>query len=76
MDPTWGAGFIKDSEFIKRLSFDYFEMLPGKAIKSHMPFDPLWQLSEYPINNEQFKNGYRKAGGKTNYFDYCEIILE
>ena len=33
---------------------DYFMMKPEKAIKSHMPFDPLWQFLNYPITSTEF----------------------
>jgi hypothetical protein len=32
-------------------------MLPSEAIKTHMPFDYLWQFSKEPISNREFYNG-------------------
>lgn len=40
-DPTWDAG---------QGSFRYFMVRPELFIQTHMPFDPLWQLLEKPVN--------------------------
>src|SRR5665647_1467877 len=40
-DPTWD----KDC----RGNTKYFLVNPAQFIESHMPFDPLWQLLEYPL---------------------------
>jgi len=61
-DPTWGSGFIQNSKFIQHIDDNYFKMSPDRAIKTHMPFDPLWQLLNYPISNLEFcnKNTYQR----------------
>lgn len=48
-DPTWD----KDS----RGNTKYFLIEPAQFIESHMPFDPLWQLLEYPLTTGEFKRG-------------------
>ena len=55
-DPTWGSGFIQNSKFIQHIDDNYFKMSPDRAIKTHMPFDPLWQLLNHPISNLEFGN--------------------
>jgi len=55
-DPTWGSGFIQNSKFIQHIDDNYFKMSPDRAIKTHMPFDPLWQLLNHPISNLEFCN--------------------
>lgn len=48
-DPTWDNGF--------RGSLNYFMLTPEEFIESHMPFDPLWQLLEYPVSDQGFRRG-------------------
>lgn len=47
-DPTWGASTWQGGELVKRLSYEYFMVEPADFIKSHMPFDPMWQLLYQP----------------------------
>jgi hypothetical protein len=48
-DPTWDAG--NQQQF-------YYYLLPAQTfIHTHMPFDYLWQLMEYPITHKAFKQG-------------------
>ena len=53
-DPTWGAGYIRFERFHKKFSFDYYMANPDSFIKTHMPFDPIWQLKEFPITHKDF----------------------
>jgi hypothetical protein len=55
VDPTWGSGYVKDSVFIRSRNENYFLRSPEVMLRSHMPFDPLWQLVETPIDHEDFK---------------------
>ena len=49
-DPTWDEG--------KRANAAYFLIHPTQFIETHIPFDPLWQLLEHPVNiNSHEKNG-------------------
>jgi len=73
-DPTWGAGYMEDTLFVKKLNNKYFKVAPDKFINSHIPFDPLWQLLYYPITKQEFLN--RKPSSKNkNYFNFIDTIL-
>jgi hypothetical protein len=48
-DPTWDAGPGGRTNF--------FLVTPTEFITSHMPFDPLWQLLQYPASNREFSRG-------------------
>ncbi|MEO6135618.1 MAG: transglutaminase domain-containing protein [Ginsengibacter sp.] len=66
-DPTWDEK--NDSHTI------YYMIEPKDFIRTHMPFDPLWQLLEYPIQHEQFyKNNFSK-NSKTPYFNFQDSII-
>ena len=65
-DPTWDEG--------SGLNSKYFLVQPTEFIESHMPFDPLWQLLNYPISHEQFYSGniYKKTIPRISIF---QILL-
>lgn len=71
-DPTWGAGFVKDRKFEKKLNSTYFMIEPSKMIKTHMPYDYLWQFMEHPFSAQDFEDGYRWSDNF--YFDYQDSI--
>lgn len=73
-DPTWGSGFFQNSKFIHHIDDTYFKMSPDKAIKTHMPFDPLWQLLNYPISNLEFCNKKTDQKKETIFFDFLDTI--
>lgn len=73
-DPTWGAGYMEDTLFVKKLNNKYFKVAPDKFINSHIPFDPLWQLLNYPITKKEFPD--RKPVSKNNkYFNFIDTML-
>ena len=46
-DPTWGSGYIYEDLFVRKIDNTYFKANPKFIIKSHMPFDYLWQFLNY-----------------------------
>ena len=64
-DPTWDAGFSTATH--------YFLVPPSQFIESHMPFDPLWQLLEYPISHKEFRQGFTR-GQKEERFNYIDSV--
>lgn len=65
-DPTWDAGYA---------SYMYFLVPPGEFIRSHMPFDPLWQLLEHPITHNNFKRGNFSIIKNTPVFHYKDSVI-
>ncbi|HSN62015.1 MAG TPA: transglutaminase domain-containing protein [Ferruginibacter sp.] len=61
-DPTWGSGYINKGKFYKKINNDYYKVSPATLIKSHMPFDYLWQFLHYPITNQEFYTCKGAAG--------------
>lgn len=54
-DPTWGAGSLNEKKrFVKKYSPIWYETIPSEMIKTHMPYDPIWQLQE-PISYKDFE---------------------
>lgn len=66
VDPTWGSGYIDNNKFVSKISNEFFKADPSSLIKTHMPFDPMWQLLDYPISFRQFSD--------TSYIDNKDKI--
>lgn len=67
-DPTWGAGVVNNNKFVRKPVDSYFLVAPAAFIRTHMPFDPLWQLLDHPVRNDEFRdNNWTAAGGRSIY---------
>lgn len=73
-DATWAAGYSLNNKFVKRFTFDYYKIPANKNILTHMPFDPIWQLLNYPINSQQFYDGSLNKDGAVSFFNYADSI--
>ncbi|MCE5332307.1 MAG: hypothetical protein LLF95_09220 [Bacteroidales bacterium] len=73
-DPTWGAGYVLNSKFTKQLNNIYFKIKPEEMIKSHMPFDPIWQLLNYTVSNEEFNQDKTTENTKKLFFNFNDSI--
>ncbi|WP_300599182.1 transglutaminase domain-containing protein [Niabella sp.] len=73
-DPTWGSGYISNKQFVKKLNNDYYLVSPGKLIRSHMPFDYLWQFLNYPVTTAQFYENKAVQNQGQPYFNYPDSI--
>ena len=65
-DPTWD----KDA----RISLSYFLVSPATFIESHMPFDPMWQLLDYPVSHDEFYRGINAAQKDKAFFNFTDSI--
>lgn len=74
MDVTWAAGGIDPSKNIFRKHFDdsYFMVSPAVFIKTHYPFDPMWQLLTDPVTRKEFENP--KGSGLNTVFNFNDSI--
>lgn len=73
-DPTWGAGYVANSKFVSLLNNNYFMTKPEELIKSHMPFDPLWQLLNYTVTNAEFYQSKTGINTKKPFFNFNDSI--
>ena len=73
-DPTWGSGYINAGKFYKRINNGYYKVKPALIIKSHMPFDYLWQFLNYPVTNQEFYEGRIAENKSKPYFNYNDSI--
>jgi len=74
-DPTWAGGYfevtrsnsnLNKSNYVKKFSPEYYKVKPSEFIKTHMPFDPIWQLSENIISYHNFDQ---------SRFDNASVVL-
>ena len=65
-DPTWGAGYVEEEKkFVQKYSMEWYEVDPDEMLKTHIPYDPIWQLSTEPMSYQNFEANSAK-----------EIVLE
>lgn len=73
-DPTWGSGVILNDKFSATINNQYFMADPTALLKTHMPFDPMWQMLESPLTNKEFADGKLVQGKTAQYFSYADTI--
>jgi hypothetical protein len=73
-DPTWGSGFIQNAKFVKQVNNKYFKAKPEQLVKSHMPFDPLWEFLNYPITNQEFYEGKTQVNSSKLLFSCLDTL--
>ena len=75
-DPTWGSGFLLNGKFIRRFTSEYFMVTPAVFIKSHMPFDPMWQCLYHPVTSAEFSRGTLPGKNPGPNFSFPDSIAE
>lgn len=56
IDNTWAAGHLSyKGNYVHEFADNYFLILPKKFIKTHVPFDPVWQFLNNPITNVEYE---------------------
>ncbi len=73
-DPTWGAGYVKNDKFYRKIDDSWFKVKPNQFIKDHIPFDYLWQFLYYPINNQEFYKNNSLENKKIQFFNFIDSI--
>jgi hypothetical protein len=73
-DPTWGSGYVSDGKFFKKINNDDYKASPATLIKSHIPFDYMWQFLNYPITNQEFYEGKTQQNKAKPYFNFIDSI--
>ncbi|MDR0438413.1 MAG: hypothetical protein LBH22_08975 [Bacteroidales bacterium] len=74
IDPTWFTGHRQGQEFVKKQNDYYFKAVPEDLIKSHMPFDPLWQFLYYPVSPQEFNEGRTIINEENPFFNYVDTL--
>ena len=56
IDSTWGAGHIKDRQYVRESNEFYFCCDPELLIRTHFPSDEKWMLTENKYSLDDFSN--------------------
>ncbi len=70
-DPTWGAGYVENNKYFKKINNSFFKVEPNKMILSHMPFDYLWQFLNVPKTNQEFYSSKTVENKNKVNFDFA-----
>lgn len=62
-DPTWAAGYVNGGKFTRKFNNDYFMVKPEESVKSHYPFDYLFQFMSNPQTTDMFMYGKMAQSG-------------
>jgi hypothetical protein len=73
-DPTWGSGNVNNGKFYSRINNDEFKADPAIFIRTHMPFDYLWQFLYYPVTNAEFYSGNTLPNKSKPVFNFPDSI--
>jgi len=73
-DPTWGAGYVLSGLFYYQRNENYYMIKPHEMIKTHIPFDPLWEFLNYPVDHAEFIHPERWGGTKKVFFNFTDSI--
>ncbi|WP_159445186.1 transglutaminase domain-containing protein [Filimonas lacunae] len=73
-DPTWGAGSIINGTFVPSLKPQYYKAKGTALMASHMPFDFIWQLLNYPVTGDAFYTMPVRPDSSHVYCQYADSI--
>ncbi|MDR2009691.1 MAG: hypothetical protein LBQ22_04340 [Bacteroidales bacterium] len=74
VDATWSSGFISRGRFVPKFTDEFFMVKPEEFIKTHMPFDPVWQFLDNPVTNREFAGKDFSNTLISGNFNYKDII--
>lgn len=76
MDVTWAAGYEQNGKYVHQFRDEYFLISPENMIQSHMPFDPVFQFLNNPVNNKEFTSKDFSKLGKPGNFAFNDTIQQ
>lgn len=76
IDTTWSAGYIKEDRYVRHFSDKYFLIKPENFIKTHIPFDPIWQFLPNPIRQIEFNEKNFERLNRNDNYPFEKIIKE
>jgi len=75
VDVTWAAGYVTENKYMHEFRDDYFLIDPLVFIKTHMPFDPLWQFLDNPVTNQEFTRKDFTRLSRKGDFEFRDSII-
>jgi hypothetical protein len=74
IDPTWGSGYIRDNKYVRQLDWQHFLVVPAVSVKTHVPFDPLFQFLDQPLRHDEIRDAKWTAGSNRPIFNYKDTL--
>lgn len=74
IDATWGAGYLAKGKFVQHFNDAEFMIQPAEFIKTHMPFDPVWQFLFKPVSYKEFDTNNFENTEKNSFFNFSDSI--
>ena len=69
-------GYVSNYRFVRKPNYRYCRVSPKDFIRTHMPFDPLWQFLSNPLSFQDFDEG--TSGPSTQdagkEFDFADTL--
>ena len=73
-DATWASGSLINGNFKRYFNDQFYLVSPADFIKTHIPFDPIWQFSDNPLTCKEIETGdFSKLKIHSN-FNYTDSI--
>ena len=72
-DPTWSSGYVDQEQFLKKYDSIWYRVPPNEFIRTHIPFDPIWQLSNAPLTHQAIQRDIFNAID-TSKFNFTDSI--
>lgn len=73
-DPTWGAGYLTNNKFVQHTDWKHFLQSPAVFIKTHVPFDPLFQMSDHPFRHDEIRDNRLTEAASRPVFAYRDTL--
>lgn len=73
-DPAWGAGVVENGRFTRGINWTWFRAAPQVAVKTHMPYDPMWQMLPFPLRHDEQGSQAFAAAAKRPVFAYNDTL--
>jgi hypothetical protein len=74
IDATWASGYLMGNKYTRQFRDNFFLIPPIEFIKTHMPFDPIWQFLTNPITYKDFDKGNFSILKKESNYNYSDSI--
>ena len=74
IDVAWAAGYVQNGVYVHRFRDLFFMRTPADFIRTHIPFDPLWQFMDFPVLHENFINGDFSRPASDQRFHYQDTL--
>ncbi len=74
IDPTWAAGGVSGNKFYPSFTWKYFMVTPAVFVKTHVPYDPMYQFLDHPFRHDEIKENKLTLAATRPVFAYEDSI--